>query len=362
MIKLVFDIDFIIFDAVSVAEERFITAHHIPTGRSMEFATKTKLWGDWRKKIGGWIGEENEKLGNKYWKAEDFEVVECQRPKPFKIKGVNPFSKEPDDAYDYFISPWDGAKKILDDKIKSICDKLGTTNYVAFTGTGDVFRHDICTLLKYKDRDELMKPLLLNKMKEYVCERHSCTLVKGLEADDYVSMYGLEGYKKWVAGGRKDSDITIMVAEDKDAKQTSGWHYNPNKDDKPRLIEGLGSLWLDKKGDVDGSGRMWLYFQVGSSDQTDNYAANCFSDVRWGAKSAYNLLKDCTTDKQAFEVLVQIFKKLYPEKKVVQGCKGEIEIDWLHVMQECFTMAMMLRKPDDYINVKETLQKLKVNF
>jgi hypothetical protein len=150
------------------------------------------------------------------------------------------------------------------------------------------------------------------------------------------------------------------VAEDKDAKQCPGFHYNPNKDDEVRFIEGLGKLWLDKKGDVDGCGRMWLYFQVGSSDSADNYAANCFSDTKWGPKSAYEYLKDCTTDKQAFEALVRIFKKLYPERKVVDGCKGKVEIDWLYVMQECFTMAMMLRKPDDKIDVKSTLEKLGV--
>lgn len=360
MTKLVFDIDFIIFDAVSIAEERFITAHHIPTGRKMEFPTKTKLWGDWRKKVGGWIGEENAKLGNDYWKAEDFEVVECQRPRPFKIKGIDEFSGEPDESKDYFITPWDGAKKILDDKIKTICKTLDTNEYTAYTGRGDVFRHDVCTLLKYKDRDELMKPLLLSKMKEYVCDRHSTTLVTNEEADDWVAMKVLEGYNNWVKNGKKDEDKVIGVAEDKDSKQTSGWWYNPNKDREPRLIEGLGSLWLNEKDEVDGKGRMWLYFQVGSSDSSDNYAANCFSGLRWGAKNAYNILKDCKTDKQAFEGLVKIFKKLYPHRKVVEGCKGLVEIDWLYVMQECFTMAMMLRKLGDSINVKETLEKLKI--
>lgn len=362
MTKLVFDIDFIIFDAVSVAEERFIVAHHIPTDRKMEFANKTALWGDWRKKIGGWIGDENKKLCNNYWKAEDFVVVEGQRPRPFKIKGVCEFSGEPDASKDYFITPWEGAKKILDDKVKAICKTLGTNEYIGFTGTGDVFRHDVCTLWKYKDRDELMKPLLLKRMKDYVCERHSTTLVTHEEADDHVAIAVLEGYNNWVKNGKKDEDIVIGVAEDKDSKQTSGWWYNPNKDTKPRLVEGFGSLWLDSKDEVDGSGRMWLYYQVGSSDSSDNYAANCFSDLRWGSKNAYKVLVDCKNDKQAFEALVGIFKKLYPEKKTVEGCKGPVEIDWLYVMQECFTMAMMLRKIGDSINVKETLIKLGVKI
>lgn len=361
--KLVFDIDFIIFDAVSVAEERFIATTHRPTGRKMEFANKTALYGHHKKKAGGWIAEENEKLGNNYWKVGDFDIVEGQRPRPFKIKGVDPFSGEQNDALDYFITPWDGAKKIMDDKVKAICHKLGTTEYIGFTGTGDVFRHELCTLLKYKDRDALMKPLLLKKMKEYVCERHSTTLVTKLEADDYVAMTVQEGYNNWIKNGRKDCDKVIGIKEDKDYDSVPGWWYNPNKDSAPYLVEGFGKLWINDKGDVKGLGRLWLYFQIGSDDCADNYAANCFSDLKWGPKSAYAELKDCTNDKVAFEALVRIFKKLYPEKKVVQGCKGPVEIDAIYVMQECFTMAKMLRAVDEPVtDIKKVMDKLGVCY
>lgn len=363
MTKLIFDIDFIIFDAVSVAEERFITATHIPTDRKIEFKNKTELWGHYKKKEGGWIAEQNKKLGNDFWKVADFDVVEGQRPRPFKIKGVDPFTQGPNESLDYFITPWDGAKKILDDKVKAICQKLGTTEYEGFTGTGDVFRHDLCTLLKYKDRDELMKPLLLRKMKEYVCERHSTTLVKGLEADDHVSIAVLAGYNKWLAGGKKDCDKVIGIAEDKDSDGCTGWWFNPEKDAAPRLIEGFGKLWVNDKGDVKGQGRMWLYFQIGCGDSSDNYSANCFSDARWGQTGAYKELKNCKTDKEAFEALVGIFKMLYPEPKTVEGCKGPVKIDAIYVMQECFTMAKMLRAVDEPVtDVKAVMDKLGVNY
>lgn len=364
MKRIIFDIDFLIFESVSVAEERFISAHHIPTGRKMEFANKTALWGDWRKKQGGWCAEENKKLGNDYWKAEDFEVIEGQRPRPFKIKGVCEFSGEPDPSKDYFITPWEGAKKIIDDKIKAICKQLGVKEYTAFTGTGDVFRHDLSTILKYKDRDDLMKPLLLKKMKDYVVDRHSTTLVEKLEADDWVALKVLEGYNNWVKNGRKDEDIVYGIAEDKDSKQTSGWWYNPNKDTKPRLIEGFGELFINAKGDVDGCGRLWLYQQTLDSDKADNYCANSASDMRWGEKKAYELLKDCTNDKQAFEALVLGYKTLYPQPKTITGWRGdEIEIDWLYVLQENFNLAKMLRSADEEpTDVKSVLQKLKVNF
>lgn len=356
--QIVFDLDFLIFEAVSVAEERFIIATHRPTNRKMEFKTKTELYGHWKKKEGGWIAEENKNLNNTFWLVDDFDIVECQRPRPFKIKGVDEFTGVPEPSKDYFVSPWDGAKKIIDDKIKLICKRLGTNNYIGYTGKGNVFRHDICTLLYYKDRDELLRPLLLDKMKEYVCERHSGVMQLGIEADDACNMAVLNGYNKWVAGGKKDEDKVIGVAVDKDSKQCNGWHYNPKKDKSLRLIEGFGNLFLNEEGEVDGSGRMWLYFQVGSSDAADNYAANCFSDLAWGPKSAYEYLKDCKTDKECFTNLVSIFQKLYPVKKIVRGCKGDVEIDAIYVMQEMFNMAMMLRFPGDKIDVKSTLSKL----
>ncbi len=356
MTRLVFDMDFLLFEACSVAESRYITATHTPTGQIVELDNTTDLWGNWRTKTGGWIEEQNSFSGNDFYKAEDFDVVYCQKPRPFRIKGI-------DGEPDTFISPSDGAKKIIDDKVATIVGKLMADSYVGFTGTGDVFRHDLATLLPYKgQREDLLTPLLLSEMKEYVCKRHNCTLVSGIEADDAVSTETVRGYEEWKANGRDDDYRVIAVAVDKDSKQTNGWHYNPNKDKEPRLIEGFGSLWLDKKDDVDGEGRMWLYYQVCVGDSTDNYKTNCFSDVKWGSKSGYKMLKDCTNDKEAFTALVKTFKKLYPAKKTVTTFRGDIEIDWLYVMQEMFNMAMMLRRPGDKIDVKATLDKLGVNY
>ncbi len=351
MTRLCFDMDCIIFDAVSVAEERFITATHVPTNQVMEMENRTELWGHHSKKVGGWIETQNSMSGNDFYKVEDFVVTDGQRARPFRIKGT-------EGQPDTFLTPSEGAKKIIDDKIALIVNKLKATSYFGFTGTGDVFRHHTATLLPYKgQRDDLIRPLLLDEMKKYVCDNHNCTLVTGIEADDAVSMATIAGYKAWKAS-ENDEDIVIAIAVDKDAKQTEGWHFNHTKDHSPRLIEGLGKLWLTEKGDVDGCGRMWLYYQVAVGDTTDNYKSNCFSSVKYASKGGYNDLKDCTTDKEAFTALVAVFKKLYPEAKEVEGCKGPVKIDWLYVMQEMFNMAFMLRRPDDKIDVKAVLTKL----
>jgi hypothetical protein len=360
MTKLVFDIDFIIFAAVSIAEEKFIAATHTPTGRKFEFDNKTSLWGHYKKKEGGWIAEENAKNGNTFYKPDDFEVVECQRPRPFKVKYVDKLTGESDPSKDYFISPWEGAKNVLNSKIENICEKLGTKEYFGYTSKGKTFREDIATILPYKGNRTGLRPLLLDKMKDYVCERHNITLVENIESDDAVNIATLEGYNNWVKNGKKDCDKVICVQEDKDGKQCSGWHYNPSKDDKPRLIEGLGSLWLDSKGKVDGCGRMWLLHQVLSSDDSDNYASNSASDIAWGEKSSYKLLKDCKTDREAFEAVVKGYKILYPKPVTVINFRGDtIVVDWLYAMNENFNLARMLRKVDEgTIDIAAVLKKL----
>lgn len=354
-VHLVFDIDFLIFEAVSVAEDKYIIAKHIPTGKEYEFANTTELWGEWRKKVGGWIGTQNMLLGEGTYKAEDFEVEHKNRPRPFKLKG-NP----EEGTQDRFISPWEGAKKILDDKIVAIGLKLGAETYQAFTGRGETFRHDVATLMPYKgNREELVTPILLDEMKEYVVAEKNTEWVDGIEADDAVSMAVYEGYINWKAGkGPK----VIGIAIDKDSKGCTGWWYNPSKDKEPRLIEGFGGLWLDDKGDVDGAGRMWLYYQVAAGDAADGYKSNACSDKKYGSKGAYNDLHGCTNDKEAFTTLVSIFKKLYPEKKTVVTFRGEIEIDAIYVMQEMFDLAHMQRWKDDRISVKSVLDKFRIEY
>jgi hypothetical protein len=347
--------DCIIFDAVSVAEERFITATHRPTGQVVELDNRTLLYGHYANKTGGWIETQNKLSGNDYYKAEDFEIVDGQRARPFRIKGT-------EGSPDTFLTPSDGAKKIIDDKVELIVNKLKAKSYFGFTGTGDTFRNGLATLLPYKgQREDMLRPLLLDEMKQYVCDRHNCTLVAGIEADDAVSMATVAGYKAWKASGN-DDDIVIAIAVDKDAKGTSGFHFNPNKDNSPRLIEGFGKLWLTEKGDVDGEGRMFFYYQIAVGDTTDNYKSNCFSDAKFGSKGGYNALKDCTNDAEAFTALVGVFKKLYPKPKTITTFRGEITIDAMYVFQEMASLAFMLRWPNDKIDVKAVCDKLGVKY
>jgi len=62
-------------------------------------------------------------------------------------------------------------------------------------------------------------------------------------------------------------------------------------------------------------------------------------------------------------VCLDVFKYLYPEPKMITGWRGdEFEIDSMYVFQEMVNMAHLHRWADDYLNVKDILNKLEINY
>lgn len=326
---LIFDMDFVKFEAACLAEKRSIVVTHKSSGRQKEFDTRTEFWGrSWKKKDGGWLAEQN--IGRTTpWLPEDFIIEDKQE----------------------IISEALG-KRIARNRIDSICAKLEDNDYRGYIGRGKSFREDISTIIQYKsNRIDAIRPLLLNDMAEYLVKRHNCVFVEGLESDDHVI---IDWYKNKKA---------TVVALDKDARGCEINLFDPDTMDSPLRIRGLGGLWINGKKEVKGQGRMWCYFQCLSADNSDCYSANSASDVRWGPKSAYNLLAPCKTDKECFEALVKGYKTLYPEKKTIKGWRGdEIEIDWLYVFNENFQLCRMRRWEGDEFHVKTVLDKLKIEY
>lgn len=325
MVTAVIDIDFIKYSAAGVGEKRSIIAIHKQSGREHPFANRTEFWGRGKNKDGGWLGELNKKRDIPFT-SEEFEILDVQTPEP--IENV-----------------LHTAKSMFESGIKAIdADK-----YVSFIGKGDSFRVERSTLLKYKgQRAELLKPLYLDDVSEYLRNKYKPVECTFLEADDACV---IEAY------GKKDH---IVLAVDKDMMGCPIMLYNPNHPEWGiQNCNQFGSLWRDDKGKVRGIGRMFFYFQMCSQDMSDNYAANCFSDLKWGDVSAYNVLKDCKTDKEAFTEIEGIFKLLYPEPKSIVGWRGdEFEIDWEYVASEIWEMARMRRWENDMITFSEARKRV----
>lgn len=337
--RLLFDYDPILYAAGSIGEKRTIKAVHRESGDEYEFDTRTQFWGHWKAKKGGWLAEYNST--NKERLPEEFDITDVQTPEPLE-----------------------NCLHVVKTMIRATCEAVGVSSYYGYSGKGKVFREDISTILKYKgNRDNALRPIHLDALKEYLVKHHACEIVEGIEADDQCSIDSFDAWKKW-SKTKSDDDKLVLAFVDKDYLQCAGHLYNTNTNASICSYEGFGWLGLNDKDEVKGRGRMWLYQQVLSADASDNYAANSATSMKWGEKAAYKLLKDCKSDKEAFEAMVEGYKKLYPSQKTITGWRGdEIEIDWLYVLQENFNLAKMLRSRDEKItDIKSVLDKLKVDY
>lgn len=326
--QTVWDLDFVKYAVASKGEKRSIKAYHPISGDEFSCATRTELWGHYLKKNKGLLAEFNLKNGTEY-RAEDLVVIDIQEPEPFSL-----------------------VSNAVDGMFSKVMYQLKTKNYSAYIGEGKSFRVERSTILEYKgQRKDTLKPLHLEEVSNYLIKKYSPEVVTYYEADDRVVMDAYRNKSKCVVGVDKDyfgCDVLF---------------FNANQVDKGiQDCSGLGSLYLNAKGEVKGIGRMFFYHQVLSGDSSDNYKANSANpEFEWGDKSSYKLLKDCKTDKEALEAIKQGYQLIYPEPRIISGWKGdEIEVDWLYCAEENFQMARMLRWENDVVSLKDVMTKFGV--
>lgn len=325
----IIDLDYVKYSAASVGEKRSITVIHKLSGREKEFNTRTEFYGRDKAKSGGWLGELNAKRESPF-SVDEFDIIDVQTPEPV-----------------------DHVLQIAKTQVENDLKKLGTNKYKAFLGKGESFRVELSTLLKYKDnRKDMLRPLHMDAVTEYLQRKFKAEIVEYLEADDRCV---IEAY---------NNPSAVIQGLDKDYYGQAVKFFNVNRPDEGiQDCNQFGKLWLDDKGDVRGIGRMHLYWQVASNDTSDNYAANCFSEIKWAGKSAYKSLVDCTTDTEAWNKLKEVFQHLYPEEKTVLGWRNDpINITWDYVLNECFMMARMVKVEGENINAYDVMDKLGVSY
>lgn len=325
----IIDLDYVKYSAASVGEKRTITVIHKASGREKEFNTRTEFYGRDKAKSGGWLGELNAKRESPF-AADEFEIIDVQTPEP--VEHVLQIAKT---------------------QVENDLKKLGTNKYKAFLGKGESFRVELSTLLKYKDnRKDMLRPLHMDAVTEYLGRKFKAEIVEHLEVDDVcvIEAYG--------------NPSAVIQGLDKDYYGQPVKYFNVNRPEEGvQDCNQFGKLWLDDKGDVRGIGRMHLYWQIASNDTSDNYAANCFSDIKWAGKSAYKALVECTDDVQAWLKLKEIFQHLYPEEKVVMGWRNEpIQLTWDYVLNECFLLARMVTTVGEQITAYNLMDEYGVLY
>jgi len=137
------------------------------------------------------------------------------------------------------------------------------------TGKGN-FREKVATILPYKGNRKAPKPVHYQAIRDYLVAHWGAEIIEGMEADDALSIAQTKSYddaneSRCSSRCVEDQTLenfqlgcdTIICSIDKDLRNTPGWHYNWNKDEKPQWITEEEATYS-------------FYKQLLTGDRTDN--------------------------------------------------------------------------------------------
>lgn len=214
------------------------------------------------------------------------------------------------------VAPFDYVEGLLEGYIQNIKTGCSTTlEPVIFLSTDNNFRYNIATVKPYKgNRKHGERPWHYENVRVHLQAAYNCVVCDGWEADDGLAMAQCES--------------TIICSRDKDLRQVEGWHYSWEKgcqaEIAPFKVEGMGDLGLSSRVVTPsnptkapytvykcrGTGMKWFYAQCLMGDAVDNIPG-CKGVADLGA---YNILKDCETDEQCLEAVLNKYKDVYGEE------------------------------------------------
>lgn len=268
----------------------------------------------------------------------------------------------PDDFYEVVDSqiaePAKNAFATVKAKILNFKQKFKTNKVEIYMSGKGNYRLDLPLPVQYKNnRKETIRPLLLQEIRDYLVQYQGAVIIEGDEADAMLAQRMYEGYKS--------NTKVISCSVDKDLRITSGWCYNPDKDEL-LFVDGFGGLYRDDKGKVRGHGRMFLYFQCATGDSADGYDPRDVvksitgTTPKFGDVAAFKLLSECKTDKEALKVVHDLYLKWFGSKQFsYTAWNGETFTgDYMAVLQMIWDCAFMKRFEDDGVCVRAMLKKM----
>lgn len=300
------DLDTPVYKAAAAVEERGIIVTHSPTGIQKSFSTRTEF-------------KDLLKSKDKIDKLSEYEIEDTQEAEPV-----------------------DHAFHILNNHIKFILDSFWCDEVVYMISGKTNFRSELPLPTKYKSNRVGLKPLLLKQVQTYAWKKYKAIVTQNEEPDDMQVWMGYEILKR--------GDIPILCTGDKDSKAYSGLSlFNP---DKPELgvqvIPELGDIWVDESDEVRAIGMMQYGLQQLIGDTIDGFKPTELCNKRFGAKSALKILKDCKTEKEVLEVIVNKYKEWYPNPFEYTAWDGKkIQSDWKHMLNLYHACCRMKETKDD---------------
>jgi len=150
---------------------------------------------------------------------------------------------------------------------------------------------------------------------------------KGKEADDAMS---IEQMKEW---GTVNA-TTVICTRDKDLRMIPGWHYGWEHGLQPEFfkqwVDEFGTLeYNSDKNKITGTGMLFFYSQLITGDTVDNIPGL----PKKGPKAAWVALQEATTEREAFESCVELYKEVMGD-------------DWETYLLEMGQLLWMCREVD----------------
>lgn len=354
---IVLDLDQTCFVSAAGAEKRTIKATHKASGREKIFKNRTEFWGTQKKVVGGWLKDQNMNMeakakaaGREFtpWGRDDFTIEDIQTPEPVEH-----------------------CLHILKTKINAMFEHLGMSDNEGLGvlgGTGN-FRLLLPAPEIYKgNREDTLRPLLLQETRDYVQRRYNAKVIDHMEADDYLSILAYEGWVHYQQTGKFNR---LVVSFDKDQKGNPGLVFDSMRDKEektwkhpiPMLIDdSMGEIWMEGS-KVKGWGKKFFGYQMLCGDSSDNIKPyQCFDIAgRFGDTAAFNLIGHLTDEKEMWTAIVNQYKTWFPEGVEFTSWDGTDRKmsagQWASII---FQMVYMKRTPNDKTTLASELKRVGV--
>jgi len=310
---LIIDGDSVAYRCAAACETRTISVLHKPTGLTKSFKHRTELKKSFLSK-----GKEV---------TDDYIITDVQTPEPLE----------------YCLST-------IKNHIKKITEGVNADEVKVFCGEQFNFRLDLPLPTRYKsNRKDNIRPLHLKDAKLFLKNKYKAEEAVGYETDDLCCLTAYEELKQ--------GNIPIFSSVDKDRLSHTGItmveecetedEFN-GKQFSTWVVPELGELTYEKS-TVKGSGIKFLAYQWCCFDKVDGYCAYDLSSVKFGAKSAYDLLKDLPTVKACLEAVIDQFKVFYPEPFTYTDWSGKVHenVTYKDMLELYFACCWMKRTKDD---------------
>jgi 5'-3' exonuclease len=162
----------------------------------------------------------------------------------------------------------DAAYKRIQDRMEMITDQIQTDELRCYLTGRNNFREDIATYQRYKgnryDKNGnriIKQPEHLKACRQYLIDNYNAAVCDGQEADDAL------GIAKTKCNANPDWH-SIISTVDKDLLIIPGLHHDMNSG-YIQTVDRFGSLGLDVKGKLRGTGLKFFYAQLLMGDSAD---------------------------------------------------------------------------------------------